>query len=95
MEEAEEGGQREGLGTAATTEGGGSGHDGGSKSRRTTLTRGGSCRKKAKDTETEALGGEAGPSLSQYKKMHMRNIYLVDSDSEGIVNVVKAHVQQD
>ena len=28
------------------------------------------------DTETEAVGGEAGPSQLQYKKRHMTNIYL-------------------
>ena len=36
------------------------------------------------DTETEAVGGEVGPS--QYKKGHMTNIYLTNSDKEAIVD---------
>ena len=43
-----------------------------------------------KDTETEA-GGEVGGSQSQYKKGHMTNIYLTDSDEEAIVDFVKGH----
>ena len=43
------------------------------------------------DTETEAAGGEAGPSQSHYKKGHMTNVYLTDSDEEGIVDVVNDH----
>ena len=47
-------------------------------------------RTKKCDTETEG-GGEAGPSQSRYKKGHMANIYLMDSDEEAIVNFVKDH----
>ena len=43
------------------------------------------------DTETEAVGGEAVPSQSQYRKGHMSNIYLTDSDEEAIVDFVKDH----
>ena len=43
------------------------------------------------NTETEAVGGEAGPSQSQYKKGHMTNIYLTDSDKKAIVDFVKDH----
>ena len=39
------------------------------------------------DTETEA-GGEVGTSQSRYKKRHMTNIYLMDSDEEAIVDFV-------
>ena len=42
------------------------------------------------DTETEA-GGEAETSQSQYKKGHMTNIYLMDSDGEAIVDFLKDH----
>ena len=48
-------------------------------------------RTKKSDTETEAVGGEAGPSLPQCKKGHMTNIYLTDSDEEAIVDFVKDH----
>ena len=41
------------------------------------------------DTETEAAGGEAGPSQSHYKKGHMTNVYLTDSDDEAIVDFVQ------
>ena len=74
------------------TEGGG--QEGAGKKWRNTLARGGSCRKKGKDiqsdTETEA-GGEAGTSQSRYKNGHMTNIYLTDSDKEAIVDFVKDH----
>ena len=43
------------------------------------------------DTETEAVGGEAGPSQSRYKKQHMTNVYLTDSDEKAIVDFVKDH----
>ena len=36
------------------------------------------------DTETEAAGGEAGPSQSHYKKGYMTNVYLTDSEEEAI-----------
>ena len=42
------------------------------------------------DTETET-GGEAGPSLSRYKKGHMTNIYLTDSNKEAIMDFMKDH----
>ena len=42
------------------------------------------------DTETEA-GGEAGISQSPYKKEHMTDIYLTDSDEEAIVDFAKDH----
>ena len=32
------------------------------------------------DSETEAAGGEAGPSLLHYKKGHMTKVYFIDSD---------------
>ena len=41
------------------------------------------------ETETETVGGEAGPSQSQHKKGHMTNIYLTDSDKEAIVDFAK------
>ena len=60
-----------------------------------TLTREGPTRKKAQDknsyTETETAGGEAGPSQSHFKKGHMTNVFLIDSDKEAIVNFVKDH----
>ena len=43
------------------------------------------------DTETEAPRGEAGPSQSRYKKGHMINVYLTDSDKDAIVDFVKDH----
>ena len=43
-----------------------------------------------KVTQTEA-GEDAGTSQSQYKKGHMTNIYLTDSDQEVIVDFVKDH----
>ena len=43
------------------------------------------------ETETEAAGGEVGPSQLCYKKGHMTNIYLTDSDEETIVDFVKDH----
>ena len=46
---------------------------------------------KKSDTETEAVGAEVGPSQSQYKKGHMINIYLTDSNEEAIVDFVKDH----
>ena len=45
-----------------------------------------SSRIERSDTETEAAGGEAGPSQSLYKKRHM---ILTDSDKEAIVAFVK------
>ena len=41
------------------------------------------------DTETEAAGREEGSSQLCYKKGHMTNIYLTDSDEEAIVDLVK------
>ena len=41
------------------------------------------------DTKTEAAQGEATPSQSCYKKGHMTNRYLADSDEEAIVDFVK------
>ena len=41
------------------------------------------------DTETEAAGGEAGPLQSCYKKGHMTNVFLTDSDEEAFVDFVK------
>ena len=49
------------------------------------------ARTKKSDTETESAGGEAGPSQSQYKKGHMINIYLMDTDEEAIGDFVKDH----
>ena len=43
------------------------------------------------DTETEAAGGEEGPSPSPYKKGHKTNVYLTDSDEEAIVDFGKDH----
>ena len=46
------------------------------------------------DTEMDTdVGGEAfiSQSHSRYKKEHMTNIYVTDSDEEGIVNFVKDH----
>ena len=40
-------------------------------------------------TETEADGGEAGSHMRRYKKGHMTNIYLTNSDEEAIVDFVK------
>ena len=45
-------------------------------------------------TETEA-GGEAGTSQSRYKKGHMINIYLTDSDEEALVDFVKDQEELD
>ena len=95
MEEEGEGGQRNGGGTTTATEGEG-GQERVDKSGRNTLTRGVSCRKKRPRTEkryTEAysVGGQAGQSQSQYKKGHITNIYLTNSDSEAIVDFVKDH----
>ena len=42
------------------------------------------------DTET-AAGEEVASSQSRYKKGHMTNIYLTDSDKEAIVNFVNDH----
>ena len=43
------------------------------------------------DTETEAAVGEAGTLKWRYKKGHMTNVYLTDSDTEAIVDFVKDH----
>ena len=43
------------------------------------------------DTVTEAIGGEARLTQSQYKKWHMINIYLTESDKVAIVDFVKDH----
>ena len=43
------------------------------------------------DTETEAAGGKAGTSHSCYKKGHMTNVFITDSDQEAIVDFVKDH----
>ena len=43
------------------------------------------------DTETEAAAGEAGASESHYRKGHITNINLTDSDEEGTVDFVKDH----
>ena len=48
-------------------------------------------RRERSDAETEAAGGEAGMSQSRYKKGHMTNIYLADSDEKAIVDFVKDH----
>ena len=48
-------------------------------------------RRERNDTETEAAGGEMGPSQSRYKKGHMTNVYLTDFDVEATVNFVKDH----
>ena len=93
---AEEGGERSKRkvgGTTTATDGGG-GHEGGGKSGGKTFTEGGNCRKGSEksDTDTEA-GEEAGTSQLQYKKGHMTNIYLNDSDEEAIVEFVKDHME--
>ena len=43
------------------------------------------------NTVTEATGVEAGTSQSGFKKGHMTNIYVTDSDEEAIVDFVKDH----
>ena len=43
------------------------------------------------DTETDAAGGGVEPSQLCYKKGHMTNVYLTDSDKEAIVDFVKDH----
>ena len=48
-------------------------------------------RRERSDTETEATGEESGPSQLSYKKGHMSNIYLTDSDEDSIVHFVKDH----
>ena len=37
------------------------------------------------DTETEAAGGEVGPSQSLYRQGHITKVYLTDSDEEANV----------
>ena len=58
-------------------------------------TRGGGYRKRPRTeksgTETEAVGGEARPSQSRYKKGHITNINLTDFEEEAIVEFVKDH----
>ena len=83
---------REKGGTATATEGeGGKGE--GDKSGGFTLPRGETSRNRPRregsDTETEAAGGEAGTSQSRYKKGHMTNIYLTDSDKEALLDFLK------
>ena len=67
---------------------------GGGKNGGNTLARIRACRRRHKteksDTETE-VGGEAGTSKSQYKKGHITNIYLTDSDEDTIVDFKKDH----
>ena len=48
-----------------------------------------SPRTERSDTETDAAGGEEGPS--RYKQGHMTNVYLTDSDEEAIVDFVKEY----
>ena len=47
-------------------------------------------RPRSEKSDIEA-GGEVGPSQVRYKKGHMTNIYLTDSDEEAIVDFVKDH----
>ena len=68
---------------------------GGCKSGGITLTRGEEEQPEKRpmaersDTEAEAAGREAGPSQSHYKKVHMTNIFLTDSDEKAIKDFVR------
>ena len=45
------------------------------------------------DSKMDIVAGEAGPSefQSRYKKGHMKNIYLTDSDEEAIMDFATDH----
>ena len=81
-------------GITTATEGAG-GQEGGGKSGGITLSCRGTTRKRPRtersDTETEVARGETGPSQLRYKKGHITNVYLTDSDKEAIVDCVKDH----
>ena len=48
-------------------------------------------RPRTERSDAETAGREVGPLQSHYKKGHLTNIYLTDSDEEAIVDFVKDH----